>query len=282
METKEGLSILSCFKESISLTFSNFFAFLGAAVLAWICSVLSLSLMFPSLMTGLENMYLRAKAGEQVKATDIFIHRRKWWSLYWVSVGIAWHVAWFVFPLALVASVGKMLLIKLMVPTMHQNLFWITASFLIFLATCYRESLHLHALNLSAEFGLAGADSRHLSRLSIKSRWKDTVFTILLAVALVLFWIFDPILTPVGVLLLLPIMGATSMALLHDLGEKQEILELVRNYQEHRQRRLTEKAENPCPTCDNSNVRRSYIEDGGKGDWCPDCDMSLQKMRGLI
>ena len=97
METKEGLSILSCFNESISLTFSNFFAFLGAAVLAWIFSVLSLGLMFPSLMTGLENMYLRAKAGEQVKATGVFIHRRKWWSLFWDSVGIAWRVGWKIF-----------------------------------------------------------------------------------------------------------------------------------------------------------------------------------------
>lgn len=281
MERKEGLSILSCFKESISLTFSNFFAFLGAAVLAWICSVLSLSLMFPSLMTGLENMYLRAKAGEQVKATDIFIHRRKWWSLYWDAVGIAWHVSWFVFPLALVAFGGQMLLVKLMVPAITQELFWITANFLIFLATCYRESLHLHALNLAAEFGLKGADSRHLSRQAVKSRRRDTVFTILLAVVLVMFWILDPILTPVGVLLLLPIMGATSMAFLHDLGEKQEILELVAEYLEAYKRPVGH-AENPCPTCGNSNVRWAQIENGGMGDWCPDCMMSLQKMRGLI
>jgi hypothetical protein len=38
----------------------------------------------------------------------------------------------------------------------------------------------------------------------------------------------------------------------------------------------------PCPTCGNSNIRRAYIEDGGMGDWCPDCKMSLQKMQGLI
>ncbi len=94
METKQSLSIANCFTQSISLTFSGFFAFLGAAILACIFSVLSLGFMFPCLMTGLENMYLRAKTGEQVKATDVFMHRRKWWSLYWDSVVLAWHIGW--------------------------------------------------------------------------------------------------------------------------------------------------------------------------------------------
>jgi ssDNA-binding Zn-finger/Zn-ribbon topoisomerase 1 len=37
-----------------------------------------------------------------------------------------------------------------------------------------------------------------------------------------------------------------------------------------------------CPTCGNSNVRSAYIEDGGMGDWCPNCKMSLKKMQGLL
>ena len=94
METKQSLSIVNCFTQSISLTFSSFFAFLGAAFLACIFSVLSLGFLFPCLLTGLENMYLRAKTGEQVKATDVFMHRRKWWSLYWDSAVLAWHIGW--------------------------------------------------------------------------------------------------------------------------------------------------------------------------------------------
>ena len=71
------------------------------------------------------------------------------------------------------------------------------------------------------------------------------------------------------------------MALLHDLGEKEEILELIDKYLEEYKKPVGDP-ENPCPTCGNSNVRWAYIEDGGKGDWCPDCTMSLKKMRGLI
>ena len=34
-----------------------------------------------------------------------------------------------------------------------------------------------------------------------------------------------------------------------------------------------------CPTCGGWDVKRgAFIEDGGTGDWCPNCNMSLQKM----
>ncbi len=29
-------------------------------------------------------------------------------------------------------------------------------------------------------------------------------------------------------------------------------------------------------------MRRAYVENGGMGDWCPNCKMSLQKMNGEI
>jgi predicted Zn-ribbon and HTH transcriptional regulator len=38
---------------------------------------------------------------------------------------------------------------------------------------------------------------------------------------------------------------------------------------------------NSCPRC-GSSFQRAYIEDGGQGDWCPVCKVSLQKMRGEI
>ena len=34
-----------------------------------------------------------------------------------------------------------------------------------------------------------------------------------------------------------------------------------------------------CPTCGKWDVYRAVIEDGGQGDWCPNCKKSLQKMR---
>lgn len=38
-----------------------------------------------------------------------------------------------------------------------------------------------------------------------------------------------------------------------------------------------------CPQCKKWDVRQgAYIEDGSIGDWCPNCNKSLQKMRGKI
>ena len=33
-----------------------------------------------------------------------------------------------------------------------------------------------------------------------------------------------------------------------------------------------------CPTCGKWDVHRAFIEDGGQGDWCPNCNQSLQQM----
>jgi hypothetical protein len=55
----------------------------------------------------------------------------------------------------------------------------------------------------------------------------------------------------------------------------------VRGELEYR-RKVPKEPGKPCPTCGNSNVRWAYIEDGGMGDWCFDCKMSLKKMQGLI
>jgi hypothetical protein len=233
-------------------------------------------------MTGLEGMFLKARAGESVKATDVFMHCRKWWPLFIDACVIGWHVGWFVFLLSLVAFGLFMLLNQLfLVPVVNPAIFFGIAELLILLAACYRESRHLHALNLAAEFGLKGADSRHISRLAIKKRLRDTLFVVLLAIVFVCYWSFHKILTPLSLLLLLEVMGATSMVFLYDLVENKEIFDLINQYREAYQKGSTAKAENPCPTCDNSNVRKAYIEDGGQGDWCPDCEMSLQRMRGL-
>jgi uncharacterized protein (DUF983 family) len=39
---------------------------------------------------------------------------------------------------------------------------------------------------------------------------------------------------------------------------------------------------NVCPQCGSPDVYKAYIEDGGQGDWCPNCKMSLQKMRPRV
>ncbi len=37
-----------------------------------------------------------------------------------------------------------------------------------------------------------------------------------------------------------------------------------------------------CPKCGTTDVYKAYTEDGGMGDWCPNCKESIQKMRGEI
>ena len=37
-----------------------------------------------------------------------------------------------------------------------------------------------------------------------------------------------------------------------------------------------------CPKCGSTDITKSYIENGGMGDWCPHCQESIQKMRGEI
>lgn len=34
-----------------------------------------------------------------------------------------------------------------------------------------------------------------------------------------------------------------------------------------------------CPKCGNSNVHDAFIEHGAWGKWCPDCKMSIKKIR---
>lgn len=36
-----------------------------------------------------------------------------------------------------------------------------------------------------------------------------------------------------------------------------------------------------CPRCHRWDVHRAFIEDGGYGDWCPHCQISLQKLAAL-
>lgn len=44
---------------------------------------------------------------------------------------------------------------------------------------------------------------------------------------------------------------------------------------------LEAQGKKQCLRCQLWDVHRAYIEDGGQGDWCPHCQMSLQKMSSL-
>jgi len=104
---------------------------------------------------------------------------------------------------------------------------YLIISVLLFFIVCYRESVHLHALNLAAEYDLRGPESRYFSRVAIRDRRKGTIFVLLLAITFIFYWSFVPIFVLISLLFLSMLMGATSMVFLHDMGEKEEILERV-------------------------------------------------------
>ncbi len=63
-------------------------------------------------------------------------------------------------------------------------------------------------------------------------------------------------------------------ATISDLEIDEEIEKLETRYLELCEQGL-------CPTCGKFGVYKATIEDGGSGDWCPHCKMSLQKMSSL-
>ena len=91
-EAKKSYSIFGCFREAGSLTISYPVAFLGGTILAFWGTVFTLGVLAPSLWTGLEGMYLKAKLGEAVKVTDVFMHIRNWFFLLISAIIIFLHL----------------------------------------------------------------------------------------------------------------------------------------------------------------------------------------------
>jgi hypothetical protein len=150
------------------------------------------------------------------------------------------------------------------------------------LAISYMESRYLHAFNLAAEFGLKGGDSRHVSKIATKKRWKATWFAFLYFFLLSLPFASSVYVAAFSLLAFPLLTGATAMAFIQDVND-QKVIELIQKYLDKYEGKVITswragEVGKPCPTCGNSDVYEAYIENGGRGDWCPHCKMSLKMM----
>ncbi len=141
-------------------------------VVSLILFLMMLSFLFPTLVTGLEGMYLKAIRGEKVKGTDIYMYLKKCFPLFGAG-----------FCIVMVTSVisggysaiGKFLLqyLELILDGYKIIAVSIWALFILGLFVLFAliERQHLHALNLVAESDIKIFAAFRLSKEAIKHRF---------------------------------------------------------------------------------------------------------------
>lgn len=218
------------FKESWQITRTNPVAYIGATILLVIFSILTLSLLFPTLITGIEGMYLRAREGKKVRASDIFMYRRKFFPLLGASLLIASDVfftsLFLVIPLVLFFYIAFVVMrppIPLGSPVIIVSCaLWSIGYALL---TVRREGRYLHALNFIAERGSQIIEGLKKSRIAVKNRWKAAGMAALylgtLPMPFSLISGKGPLelrigLTILGLFLVPLILGTTAMAFAHE------------------------------------------------------------------
>jgi hypothetical protein len=217
-------------KKSFQLNKSHFGVFIWSVLILFFGSFFTVFLMFPSLVTGLEGMYLRARKGQKIQATDIFMHTGKFFPLLGTSLLIVLDLfltttVLLIIPLFLLLAF--FILIAKLEPT-NPIIFIIAALYSVgyTLFIFYREGQYLHALNFVAELDLRPRESLRESKKAIKNRWEAAILAFLLLFTfgcLLSIASASPILFKVGYsiigLFLFPIVaGAAAMAFV-DLAE---------------------------------------------------------------
>ena len=222
-----------CLRESFELTKSNFLVFVGSVVLLFVGSLLTVFLMFPVLVAGLEGMYLRAREGRKVRATDILMYRTKFFRLIGASLLILLDIflSTLVLSLILVLVLVLVILVAKTEPT-SLIVFAIAILYSIgyMLLILYREGQYLHALNFITECGLGTRDSLRESKRATKKRWRAAflAFLYLLSMACLFSVLggYSLLLTMsysiLGLFLFPLIVGATAMAFAHDVEVSKE------------------------------------------------------------
>jgi hypothetical protein len=174
-------------KKSFQLNKSHFGAFIGSVLILFLVSIFTVFLMFPALVTGLEGMYLRARKGQKIRATDIFMHIGKFFPLLGTSLLIVLDL-FLTTTVFLIAPLILLLAFFILIAKLETTnpiifiiaaLFSIGYTFFIF----YREGRYLHALNFVAEVGLKPRESLRESKKAIKNRWEAALLAFLLLFA---------------------------------------------------------------------------------------------------
>jgi len=218
------------FKESWQIMRTNPVAYIGATILLVIFSLLTLFLLFPTLITGIEGMYLRAREGKKVRASDIFMYRRKFFPLLGASLLIALDVfftsLFLIVPLVLFFYIAFVVMrppIPLGSPVIIVSCALWSIGYV--LLTMRREGRYLHALNFIAEWGSQITEGLKKSRIAVKNRWKAAGMAALylgtLPMPFSLISGKGPFelrigLTILGIFLVPLILGTTAMAFAHE------------------------------------------------------------------
>ena len=220
------------FRESWQLTQSNLGAFIGATAIMVVGSVLTLFLMLPVLMSGLEGMYLRAWQGKTISARDVFMHRRKLFPLlgttFLIILDIVLSLLVFIVLTFLLISVLFVLLNVFAAKVSELSSFvklvlllivplWVLG---VTVLICYREGLYLHALNFVSECDLGVFDSLRQSKIATKNRWSAAFLAFLYLVVSGMFFssLHELPFLFIALFLFPLVVGATAMAFALDVG----------------------------------------------------------------
>lgn len=206
------------FSESLRLTKSNLWVFIQATVLLAVCSIFTLFLMFPALVTGLEGMYLKAWRGETVKTRDLFMFRKKIFPLLGATIHLGFKMFLSSF-MSIIIIFILILLVSTVLPSALFPIISLLSSLGFFAYISWREGQFLHALNLVAE------DKIKKYRKLLDGRLKSA-YPFDQALLVFFYWFtFGIVFSTSGILFVLGlivfplIVGATAMAYVHDMGE---------------------------------------------------------------
>lgn len=138
------------FIESLRLTKTNLWVLFQGTILLVVCSIFTLFLMFPTLVIGLEGMYLKAWRGETVKTIDLFMFRKRFFPLLSATIYLGLRITLsslliiIIFSLILVGTSVLLPITLLAIIPLFSSL-----GFIVFIS--WKQGQYLHALNLVAE-----------------------------------------------------------------------------------------------------------------------------------
>ena len=218
--------------QSWKLTKSNSWVFVQAMILLIVFSVFTFLLMFPTLVMGLEGMYLKAWQGEAIKPRDVFMYRKRFFPLLRAAMGIgikiflwSWVLLPIIFFFPFVATLGK--------PLSFAILLLSISGWIAFIS--WKGGRYLHALNLVAEGKIKDYEKLLCGGLLSENRSDSTLLVFFNWIVFSLVFnapsfitvngnpIVPPLVSQIFGLILFPIVvGATAMAYAYEIEMSEE------------------------------------------------------------
>jgi len=138
------------------------------------------SLMIPTLLTGLEGIFLKAMRGQEISVKDIFMYKNKSISLLGCSFIIGFEASL----IYLVYSIFMGLIYNIFRSSKPAM---IILAIICYVLICWREGKHIHALNFIAERNCKVLDALRHSRKMIKHGFTSAFLVFLYSIPWVIF-----------------------------------------------------------------------------------------------